>query len=576
MSRDNIDQFIRIVHLVRSAPSQSAIILTDGGNNVILWSFGAEKLLGYRAEEVLGGGCPFEYRPTAQKSQKMSDPGHPETETEADSYTYRTSTVTRDGRRLLVHVSASRLMESGKAAGHLYVLEDVTEDVIQEKLRLILVSIAQIASKKQPLIKMVERCVRAIQTHLELPLVYLCFSTREGFSSSSWSGIRSEPLSLHCSAESSGKDGISVKCAECRSTGQITCEELASHHCSAYIGGVNDYNEPLYIFHAPLTSDSHTLGILHFVIPESLKRVYTEEGQILDLIAHKVTASILTRQLEENLKEYADNLERIVKKRTDELREKDAQIIQSAKMATLGEMATGVAHEINQPLGGISLITQGLLRALHKGKLTPAILEDRLNAINEQIERINKIITHLRTFGRQTPESRSRVQVNKCILDVFDFIGQQLRNHNIRLDVDLDDKLSDVMADNNRLEQVLLNMLTNARDALEDQEKRVQRLLSSRHPPKWAVDWEKKIFIRTYDDANHVVIAIGDTGGGIPDKIREKIFEPFFTTKEVNRGTGLGLSISYGIIRDYGGDISLVTQVDRGSTFFIKLPAVEA
>ncbi|HPU22288.1 MAG TPA: ATP-binding protein [Thermoclostridium caenicola] len=407
MRRDSIAQLRKIARLVRNAPSHSAIILTDRNNRVILWNHGAKKLFGFRPEEVIGRECPIDYKPVGQNL----NPGENQApDTEADSYSCRTTIATRDGKRLTVYISASRLRESGRILGHLFVVEDLTDEMVQEKL---------------------------------------CLT-------------------------------------------------------------------------------------------------------------------------------FPDDLERIVKKRTDELRERDAQIIQSAKMATLGEMATGVAHEINQPLGGISLITQGLLRALHKGKLTNAMLEDRLNAITAQIDRISKIITHLRTFGRQTPESLSKVHVNRSVMDVFDFVGQQLKNHNIKLDIDLDEKLSYVLADSNRLEQVLLNMITNARDAMDEQEKRVRHLLATRHPPQWAVNWEKKLFIRTYRDSGYVVIAIGDTGGGIPEEIRDKIFEPFFTTKEVNKGTGLGLSISYGIIREYGGDISLVTEIDQGSTFFIRLPALEA
>lgn len=407
MRRNSVAHLRNIARLVRNAPNSSAIILADRDNRVILWSYGAEKLFGFRSEEMLGRECPVAFSPI--------EPGHnpgdgKSQDAGADSYACRTNITTRDGKRPMVHISASRLRNTGRLLGYLYVIENLSDEKIQERLRLA----------------------------------------------------------------------------------------------------------------------------------------------------------------------YADELERIVQKRADELREKDAQIIQSAKMATLGEMATGIAHEINQPLGGISLITQGLLRALHKGKLTNAMLEERLNAINDQIERISKIITHLRIFGRQTPESRTKVHVNRSVLDVFDFVGQQLKNHNIALDIDLDEKPSYVLADSNRLEQVLLNMITNARDAMDEQEKRVQRLLATRHPPQWAVNWEKKLFIRTYRDSDYVVIAIGDTGGGIPEAIREKIFEPFFTTKEVNKGTGLGLSISYGIIKEYGGDISLVTEIDRGSTFFIRLPVMEA
>lgn len=564
-----------ILDLIDNAPTQSAVILTDPENRVILWNKGAEMLLGYKREDFIGHECLIEYKPVVQNAGSLNDLNL--SEADADSYSYRTHLSTKEGKALSVQIIASRKRKaSGEIQGHLFIVYDITNEVIQEKLRLILVALAQIASKKQPLAKMLEKCTAAIQSHLEIPFVFLCFNDQDkGFQVRSYSGIQRSDLTFKCAVKMPGKGRMSEKCAECYSGKELTCEELSTHHIASRIQADIHSDEPLYIVNAPLESESGIIGILHFVIPESLKRIYLEENQILGLISSKVASAILTRQLEEDLQHYADNLEKIVKERTAELRQKDAQIIQSGKLATLGEMATGIAHEINQPLGGISLMTQGIMKALSKGKLTDAILEERLNSINEQIERINKIINHLRIFGRQAPETMTAVILNKPIMDVFDFIGQQLKNRGIKLNIDLDEDIPPVFADSNRLEQVLLNIIGNARDALDDQELRVQKLLNYRRPPKWALSWEKTLFIRTYQDRNKVVIAIGDTAGGIRESIRDKIFEPFFTTKEVGKGTGLGLSISYGIIKEFNGDINLVTAVDRGSTFFITLPAME-
>ena len=565
-----------ILDLINNAPTQSAVILTDPDNRVILWNKGSELLLGYSPEEFIGQECLIDYKPVIQKNRNLNDLKYAETDT--DSYSYRTHLATKEGKVLSVQIIASRKRDTdGEIQGHLFIVYDITEEVIQEKFRLILVAIAQISSKKQPLKRMLENCTTAIQHRLELPFVYLCSYEQDvGFHVQSYSGIRKVDLSFSCSNKTSGDCSMSEKCAECCEKKNPICEDFSMHHISDKIKGEIHSDESLYIVHEPLISDADIIGILHFVIPESLKKVYTEENQILGLIASKVTSAILTRRLEEDLENYADNLEKIVKQRTAELRKKDAQIIQSGKLATLGEMATGIAHEINQPLGGISLMTQGIMRALSKGKLTDTLLEERLNSINEQIERINKIINHLRIFGRQAPEVMAEVIVNKPILDVFDFIGQQLNNRKIRIDMDLDEDIPPVLADNNRLEQVLLNIIGNARDALDEQEVRVQSLIESGSPPEWAVVWEKRLYIRTYSDRNRIVIAIGDTGGGIHEMLREKIFEPFFTTKEVGKGTGLGLSISYGIVKEFNGDIKLVTEVDRGSTFFISLPVMEA
>jgi C4-dicarboxylate-specific signal transduction histidine kinase len=275
---------------------------------------------------------------------------------------------------------------------------------------------------------------------------------------------------------------------------------------------------------------------------------------------------------EEEIRQHANNMENIVKERTDELREKDTQLVQSGKLATLGEMATGIAHEINQPLGSISLMVQGLQMAKKRDKLNDDLLTEKLSSIIDQIDRINKIITHLRTFGRQSGNSNHEVTVNGPLIDVFKLIGQQLKNKNITIETYLTEDVPPVLADNNKLEQVFLNIISNARDALEEYEQVIDKIRKSENPPAWANSWSKKIILRTYTRERFVFIEIADNAGGIPKSIVNKIFEPFFTTKEVGKGTGLGLSISYGIIKDFGGTIEVESEEDEGSKFIVKLP----
>jgi C4-dicarboxylate-specific signal transduction histidine kinase len=198
------------------------------------------------------------------------------------------------------------------------------------------------------------------------------------------------------------------------------------------------------------------MGILHIVIPSSRKNLLLTETQVLSIIANEISAGIQRKRLEEEIKQYAYDLERLVQERTDQLRVKDAQLVQSGKLATLGEMATGIAHEINQPLGGISLIVQGLQRAKNLGKLNDEILDEKLKSIIEQIDRINKIITHLRTFARQSKEAHQPISVSVPLLDVFKLIGQQLENKNITIETYISEEVPMVVADHNKLEQVFL------------------------------------------------------------------------------------------------------------------------
>ena len=326
------------------------------------------------------------------------------------------------------------------------------------------------------------------------------------------------------------------------------------------------------MIHIPILSDIEILGLLHVLIPEKQKKGFLDETPILNLVASKIGSGLKRKQLERELQQYADNLEKTVKRRTDELREKDLQLIQSGKLATLGEMATGIAHEINQPLGAISLIVQGLQKAKEVGKLDDAILSDKLKSINSQVDRINKIIQHLRVFGRNANDAEEKININKPMTDVFDLIGRQLEHHCISVEFFLDSGLF-VLADSTRLEQVFLNIIGNARDALDEQEKTVNQFRQMGNPPSWVMNWEKKIIIRSYQRANRVIVDIEDNAGGIPRHILDKIFEPFYTTKEVGKGTGLGLYISYGIIRDLGGEIQVNTTPGVGSVFSVILPA---
>jgi PAS domain S-box-containing protein len=243
-----------------------------------------------------------------------------------------------------------------------------------------------------------------------------------------------------------------------------------------------------------------------------------------------------------------------------ELQLKELKLIQTSKLATLGEMATGVAHELNQPLNNIGLLSSRLSR--HLGDM-PAeeqeFFKDKLGKVQDQVARAGRIIDHLRTFGRVRQRSFSGVPLQVPVDGVMVFIGEQLREHGIELKVEIPDDLPTAFADEAQLEQVLLNLLANARDALDQ--------LPAESP--------KQILIRAgrcqLDGEPGVCLAIQDTGPGMPPAVLQRIFEPFFTTKEVGRGTGLGLSISYGLVRDFGGSLEVESSPGKGSTFSIRL-----
>nr|MBC8462555.1 PAS domain-containing protein [Deltaproteobacteria bacterium] len=237
--------------------------------------------------------------------------------------------------------------------------------------------------------------------------------------------------------------------------------------------------------------------------------------------------------------------------------EKDALLIQASKMATLGEMATGVAHELNQPLNVIKVGADFFKKMIRKGK---RISEENLikvsNNISEQVDRATKIIDHLRDFGRKSDLKLFKVDINEPIREVFDFLGQQLKLRNIEVDLHLDKNIPKIMGDKNRLEQIFLNLITNARDAMEAKgEEAIKRLK-----------------ITTYQENGKIVALISDTGVGMIKQVQERVFEPFFTTKEVGKGTGLGLSITYSLVKGFKGEMEVDSTPDAGTTFKIVFP----
>jgi histidine kinase len=231
-------------------------------------------------------------------------------------------------------------------------------------------------------------------------------------------------------------------------------------------------------------------------------------------------------------------------------------------MATLGEMSAGVAHELNQPLSVIKTSASYLAKKIErKEQVSPDILRELADEMDSQVDRASLIINHLRQFGRKTDIRKVSVQLNDCISGTFTVLGRQLEVHGIKVELDLDEDLPPIKGDRNRLEQVFLNLIMNARDAMDERQERAGE------------EVEKVLRISSKTAGDQVVVKVADTGLGMSDAVKEKIFEPFYTTKPVGKGTGLGLSISFGIVRDYDGVIEVQSVEGQGTTFTISFPA---
>jgi signal transduction histidine kinase len=237
----------------------------------------------------------------------------------------------------------------------------------------------------------------------------------------------------------------------------------------------------------------------------------------------------------------------------DELKSTQKQVIQTSKLATLGEMATSVAHELNQPLNVIRMAAGNSRRKIANGTADPGYLNDKLERIEEQTARAAIIIDHMRMFGRNATEHPVLIDPRHVMTNALDLIGEQLRLAEIEIVKDFAKDCTSVLGHTIQMEQVILNLLSNAKDAMAEK------------------GGEAKILLRVFEDDEGVHIISEDTGGGIPDDVLPHIFEPFYTTKEMGKGTGLGLSVSYGIVSDMGGSI-VAENTGNGARFTITLP----
>jgi PAS domain S-box-containing protein len=281
------------------------------------------------------------------------------------------------------------------------------------------------------------------------------------------------------------------------------------------------------------------------------------------------------KQMQLQLQEYAQHLEQLVTDKVRELELERAKTIQAAKMAALGEMATGVAHELNQPLTSM-LFEADYLKKIAQRAGVESTSSLRLNAeevgqigenLAQDIARCRRIIDHLRAFGRVSADYVSSVNLNKPIEDSFILIGERLKQHGVTVQLQLTPQLPLILADTHKLEQVFLNLFSNAEDALEEMERRVKSgaLISS--------EFKKTIEISTGVEGEFVTAVVRDNGCGIPTSAQEHLFEPFFTTKSVGQGTGLGLTISYGIVTEFSGEILFESAENKGTTFILRFPA---
>ena len=227
-------------------------------------------------------------------------------------------------------------------------------------------------------------------------------------------------------------------------------------------------------------------------------------------------------------------------------------------------MATGIAHELNQPLGVIRMAANNCTKRIARGQVDAEYLTGKLERMSSQTERAAQIIDHMRIFGRSDDGRRDNFDLSQGLRNACHLMDKQLELQGIRLTTSLPDGLTPVAGHQVMFEQVILNLLGNAKDAI---------LAHGVSAPQPSVDVSCTVK-RDATDAR-ALVRVQDNAGGIPEAVLDRLFDPFFTTKEPGKGTGLGLSISYGIVREMGGRIS-VRNLKEGACFEIALPIGEA
>ena len=245
----------------------------------------------------------------------------------------------------------------------------------------------------------------------------------------------------------------------------------------------------------------------------------------------------------------------------EERRNMEAHLRQAERLAGLGRLAAGLAHEIGTPLNVIS----GRAEALRRSVAGNEAQEKKLRIISEQIERIVEIVRDMLDFARMRPFAPAPTELAGVIEAILDLAETQLRRAGIEVEVAIPDDLPPAIADASQLQQVFLNLVLNALDAMENGG-RLRVAAAPECVPRFPGGEPRSM----------IAVSFEDTGAGIAPEHRERVFDPFFTTKDLGKGTGLGLSVSYGIVEEHGGWIDLASEVGRGTTITIHLPAEAA
>ena len=315
---------------------------------------------------------------------------------------------------------------------------------------------------------------------------------------------------------------------------------LGTHISHFYVKGIAEAREIMNLLRAKERAEDYEM------------QTKNETGQVLSIL----TSIFLLRDESDKIIGTAGIFKDVSEQKRLEAQLKTAQanLIEASKMRALGELVSGVAHELNNPL----MASQTILHVIFKNIHEDCTNRKRLELIQKCNNRIEKIVQHLKEFSRQTKPEFEEIEINTPIENALMITGQRLLDHNISISKKLAEDLPGILGDVSQLEQVFLNLISNAIDAMDE------------------VDGNRELMIRSSliedQGMQSLSVSVRDTGSGIAQENQDKVFEPFYSTKPVGKGTGLGLSLCFGIVESHGGRIAIKSKLGKGTEVLVILP----
>jgi PAS domain S-box-containing protein len=494
-SREKFRLLFTFLNSILNSATEYAIIALDLHGNILEFNKGAEKIFGWKREEVVDKqnisimDAPEDkakniYKDIVSRIKKNGV-------YEQDIYRIR-----KDGSRFPSYTNITLIQNpSDGVAGFVEIARDITQS------------------------KNLERELRETKDFLS------------NIMESSVDGIITTDLKGKITYENHGMEEM---------MGFKKEEVVGMHICNFYAEGIDQARKIMDLLRKQSRTENYEISVLRKggevrSISTSLFMLRDEEGN--DIGTAGIFKDISEQKILEAKLKYAQG-----------------RLVEASKLRALGELVAGVAHEINNPL----MASQTILHVILKNASPDGRDRERLELIRKCNDRIEKIVEHLREFSRETNPEFSEVDINTPLQNALMMTSQQLMNYNIGVVKNLADNLPMISADASQLEQVFLNLISNARDAMEDKDDDKSLTITSSYIEE---DW-----------IPYVQVSFRDTGIGIPEENLEKILEPFFSTKPVGKGTGLGLSLCFGIIESHGGRLDIHSKVGEGTEMKIIIP----